>query len=156
MISKTMAPTHFASLSKILTSCLGDFGAFLVLVDVSHNNWEINHFLGNAQYFITPVANLPSLHAVKSYYAFPNEASPEDLSEFAVFTMNHSLSTAIDHDDNQYLITAGSYATLDAANDICGDLVHTYPFGNVAHSIPGTIRLATVSDKRQYVRGNLF
>ncbi|CAK4623918.1 unnamed protein product [Aphanomyces euteiches] len=151
-----MVPIYFASLSKILTSCLGAFGAFLVIIDVSLNNWEINHFLGNAQYFITPVANLPSLHVIKSHYAFPNEASPEDLSEFAVFTMNHSLSTAIDHDDNQYLITAGSYATLDAANDICGDLVHTYPFGNVAHSIPGTIRLATVSDKLEYVRGNLF
>ncbi|KAF0728667.1 hypothetical protein Ae201684_013625 [Aphanomyces euteiches] len=137
-------------------SCLGAFGAFLVLVDVSHNNWDFNHFLGNAQYFITPVANLPSLHAIKSYYAFPNEASPEDLSEVAVFMMNHSLSTAVDHDGSHYLITAGSYAILDAANDICGDLVHTYPLRNVADSLSGTIRLATVSDKLEYVRGNLF
>ncbi|CAK5102686.1 unnamed protein product, partial [Aphanomyces euteiches] len=142
-----MVPIHFASLSKILTSCLGAFDAFLVLVDVSHNNWDFNHFLGNAQYFITPVANLPSLHAVKSCYAFPIEASPEDLSEVAVFMMDHSLSTAVDHDGSHYLITAGSYAILDAANDICGDLVHTYPLRNVADSLSGTIRLATVSDK---------
>ncbi|CAK4241500.1 unnamed protein product [Aphanomyces euteiches] len=123
-----MVPIHFASLSKILTSCLGAFDAFLVLVDVSHNNWDFNHFLGNAQYFITPVANLPSLHAVKSCYAFPIEASPEDLSEVAVFMMDHSLSTAVDHDGSHYLITAGSYAILDAANDICGDL---YVRGNL-------------------------
>ncbi|CAK4161100.1 unnamed protein product [Aphanomyces euteiches] len=156
MVSKTMVPIHFARLSKILTSCLGAFGAFLVIVDVSLNNWEINHFLGNAQYFITPVANLPSLHVIKSHYAFPNEASPEDLSEVSEFMMNHSISTATDHDGSHYLITAGSYAILDAANDICGDLVHTYPMENVTESIPGTIRLATVSDKLEYVRGNLF
>ncbi|KAH9177145.1 hypothetical protein AeNC1_017550, partial [Aphanomyces euteiches] len=154
--SKTMVPIHFARLSKILTSCLGAFGAFLVIIDVSLNNWEINHFLGNAQYFITPVANLPSLHAIKSHYAFPNEASLEDLSEVSEFMMSHSLATATDHDDDHYLLTAGSYDILDAANDICGNLVQTYPMENVTESIPGTIRLATVSDKLQYVRGNLF
>ncbi|CAK4635257.1 unnamed protein product [Aphanomyces euteiches] len=156
MVSKTMVPIHFARLSKILTSCLGAFGAFLVIIDVSLNNWEINHFLGNAQYFITPVANLPSLHAIKSHYAFPNEASLEDLSEVSEFMMNHSISTATDHDGSHYLLTAGSYAILDAANDICGNLVQTYPMENVTESIPGTIRLATVSDKLEYVRGNLF
>ncbi|KAG9414161.1 hypothetical protein AC1031_013372 [Aphanomyces cochlioides] len=156
MISKTMVPIYFACLSRVFTSCLGAFGAFLVLVDVSLNNWEINHFLGNAQYFITPVANLPTLHAIKSHYTFPNEASPEDLSEVAEFMVNHSLATAIDHEGSHYLLTAGSYAIHDAANDICGDLVHTYPLGNVTDSLLGTIRLAIVSDKLQYVRGNLF
>ncbi|KAG9414162.1 hypothetical protein AC1031_013373 [Aphanomyces cochlioides] len=151
-----MVAIYTAHVSNVLSFCIGACGAFLVIIDVSFNNWEINHILGNAQYFITPFANLPTLNAIKTHYLFPNEASPDILSEVAEFMMNYSIASAIKHDDGHYMLTAGSHVILDAAKDTCGSLVRTYPLKSAMDTLAGTVRLGIVFDRLQYVRGNLF
>ncbi|ETV71672.1 hypothetical protein H257_13110 [Aphanomyces astaci] len=99
-----------------------------MVLDVVVNNWGLNDYIGNARSFFTPVlTKIASVKDLKDYFVFPTDASPWSSSNAGRFMLNHSLASIHARDDSHYVLTAGSYAVLDAANDICVDLIDEYP-----------------------------
>src|SRR4051812_21736149 len=82
---------HLAQrLFDLTTVAVGLFAAFLVVIDVWYNNWELINFMGNAQYLLTPILNHPTLNDVSTSFAFPKEASPAIMSEAGRYQLNAS------------------------------------------------------------------
>ncbi|RHY13511.1 hypothetical protein DYB25_013010, partial [Aphanomyces astaci] len=128
-----------------------------MVLDVVVNNWGLNDYIGNARSFFTPVlTKIASVKDLKDYFVFPTDASPWSSSNAGRFMLNHSLASIHARDDSHYVLTAGSYAVLDAANDICVDLIDEYPVRQGTTSA----QLGHVTDKLVYIRGstvsNLF
>ncbi|CAK4077637.1 unnamed protein product [Aphanomyces euteiches] len=137
-------------LFDMTTVAVGLFAAFLVVIDVWYNNWELINYMGNAQYLLTPLLNHPSLNDVAASYAFPKEASPALMSEAGRFQLNESISIAYTRDPVYYFLTAGGHLIQDASYDICGAIAKSYP--NVNASL-GTVSLGVVANTMFYVRG---
>ncbi|KAH9127527.1 hypothetical protein AeMF1_002192 [Aphanomyces euteiches] len=137
-------------LGNLLVKIAGAFAAFLVIVDVVYNNWELINYLGNAQYLLTPLLNHPSLVDVAASYAFPKEASPVLLSEAGRFQLNDTITAAFGRNPDYYFLTAGGHLIQDASYDICGALAESYP--NVS-ATAATVNLGVVTNSLFYVRG---
>ncbi|RHY91529.1 hypothetical protein DYB35_003168 [Aphanomyces astaci] len=146
----TRAPAAFRTgMAVVCVVCM--------VLDVVVNNWGLNDYIGNARSFFTPVlTKIASVKDLKDYFVFPTDASPWSSSNAGRFMLNHSLASIHARDDSHYVLTAGSYAVLDAANDICVDLIDEYPVRQGTTSA----QLGHVTDKLVYIRGstmsNLF
>ncbi|CAK4548624.1 unnamed protein product [Aphanomyces euteiches] len=141
--------TWLHQLGNLLVKIAGAFAAFLVVVDVVYNNWELINYLGNAQYLLTPLLNHPSLVDVAASYAFPKEASPALLSEAGRFQLNDTITAAFGRNPDYYFLTAGGDLIQDASYDICGALAKSYP--NVS-ATAATVNLGVVTNSLFYVR----
>ncbi|RHY68349.1 hypothetical protein DYB30_002559 [Aphanomyces astaci] len=139
----TRMSTHFQAVLSLAS-------LFFVRVDVIVNNWELNNYVGNADYFLAPLYNMPTPDNLTQHFSFPTYANVATLSEIGQFMVRYTVDASYLRRPTDYLLTAGAHNIGTNANDICGTLVQTYPLP--ANATP--MRLGVVSNKMQLIRGN--
>ncbi|KAF0699220.1 Aste57867_10185 [Aphanomyces stellatus] len=135
-----------------VTSIVGVFAALLVVVDVTSNNWEFNHYVGDAKHFFTPLFNVNDTGALLRSVVFPTTMSPASINNVGLRMLATTIEQAHDKDNRYYHLTAGEHSIVNPTNDICGTIAKTYPMGDAA-AINTTVRLGTVLDTVSYFRG---
>ncbi|KAF0709624.1 Aste57867_5849 [Aphanomyces stellatus] len=146
----------FRHVPFVMRTGLAIYCAFLVLVDIIANNWELIDYIGNGQTFLTPVLNVATQDDLLAQYTFPTAASPLTISNAGRFMINHTLSGIHARDGDNYILTVGDFVIKSAANDICGVLARTYPITAAANNrtTGSPLRLGVAIDQVVYARGN--
>ncbi|CAK4627873.1 unnamed protein product [Aphanomyces euteiches] len=122
----------------------------LVAVDIVGNNWEFNHFVGDAKHFFTPLLTTTSRDELEQHYSFPDHASPTSISNVGRYMIDAALHQIHSRGDD-FFITMNTFPIVHPENDICGRLVSTYP---VQAGQNNTVRLGFIYDHVTFVRGN--
>ncbi|RHY29659.1 hypothetical protein DYB32_004969 [Aphanomyces invadans] len=125
--------------------------SLLVVIDIVGNNWELNDFMGNAKHFLTPLLTTHSIDDLVEMYAFPTTASPWVASNGGRYMINAAIGQAHDTDGLHYHLTLGSHTIDTPENDICNQLVNTYPLVNTTTP---TVRLGAIEDHVTFIRGS--
>ncbi|RLO05170.1 hypothetical protein DYB28_010968 [Aphanomyces astaci] len=73
MPSMMRMSTHFQAVLSLAS-------LFFVCVDVIVNNWELNNYVGNADYFLAPLYNMPTPDNLTQHFSFPTYANVATLS----------------------------------------------------------------------------
>ncbi|KAF0698698.1 Aste57867_10698 [Aphanomyces stellatus] len=144
-----------STLGHVFQASLSLFSAFLVAVDVTCNNWEIVHAIGNAKHFFTPLQDITTIQDMVSQYAFVNNMTPDTISKVAKSMLNYTVD-AMDVDNGaNYFLTANTYTILESNNDICRTLVGTYTVPTrPPPSQANPFRLAAAINQITYIRGS--
>ncbi|KAF0699217.1 Aste57867_10182 [Aphanomyces stellatus] len=148
--SKTQAAFRVAI--QYATTALGAFCAFLVAVDIVGNNWELNHFVGDAKHLFTPLLNIYNASQLLESFAFPAAWSPDAVSNVGRFMVTTTIDRVHDDTSTFYHLTLSQHLVQNAANDICGTLAKTYAIPNA--SIGANVNLGTIQDQITCIRGN--
>ncbi|KAF0698697.1 Aste57867_10697 [Aphanomyces stellatus] len=144
-----------STLGHVFQASLSLLSAFLVVVDVTCNNWEIIHAIGNAKHFFTPLQDITTIQDMVSQYAFVNHVTPYTISKVAKSMLNYTVDATVAHDGSDYFLTANTFTILDANNDKCGALVGMYTVPtNPPPSQDNPFRLAAVINQVTYIRGS--
>ncbi|RHY46841.1 hypothetical protein DYB30_013438 [Aphanomyces astaci] len=137
--------------STYFQRALSTMSVFFVCFDVVMNNWEVINYIGNANYLLTPLINIPSPELLAQHFQFPTYANLESLSEVGQFMVSYVLDSSYIRDTTDYVLTAGAHLIDSDTNNICGTLVQTYPLPPL--NAP-TMRLGVVFNRMQLIRGN--
>ncbi|RLO01044.1 hypothetical protein DYB28_013267, partial [Aphanomyces astaci] len=90
---------------------------FFVCVDGIVNNWELNNYVGNADYFLAPLYNMPTPDNLTSTFHFPRTRTWPRCLQFMV---RYTVDASYLRRPTDYLLTAGAHNIGTSANDICG------------------------------------
>ncbi|OQS01521.1 hypothetical protein ACHHYP_00674 [Achlya hypogyna] len=124
----------------------------LVTIDAFANNWSLVNFIGDANEFITPVANVANASTLTKTYTFPMVSNRlSKLSSIGLWMVNYSVTNLGLLGTNIYLITTSTFAAPDNIAGTCGAFANTY---SVDLSSSATLKLATVFDSITFLRGN--
>ncbi|RQM22464.1 hypothetical protein B5M09_003174 [Aphanomyces astaci] len=124
----------------------------LVLVDVTTNNWELNHTIGNANSMLNAVLNIASPAELTETFTFARGYSLDTTSNVGLYMLNFTLNKIHAHDNSMYVLTAESFLIDSPVDDICHLLKQSYPLPNYT-DVGSTIKLGVIKDGVQYVRG---
>ncbi|KAF0703832.1 Aste57867_7510 [Aphanomyces stellatus] len=139
------------SLGNYTAFALGGLCAFLVVVDIIGNNWELNKFVGDAKHLFTPLLNINTTDDLLRHFCFPADLSPLSASNIGRWMVQ----TVVDqvHDNtNYYHLTMSQHLIQDPTNNVCGPLAKTYILKSAA--IGSVVHLGTVEDQITFIRGN--
>ncbi|KAF0715326.1 Aste57867_3436 [Aphanomyces stellatus] len=150
-----LGPSLLGAALRAIESALTLFVTFLVIVDVISNNFEINHFIGNAKFFFTPLLDILTLDDLMATYTFANGNSPRRISQHGRWMVDYTLKTIQSRDGTHYFIRSGQFHILNAANDKCGTLVGAYVVPTSPPPGPDNpLRLAVANNLVTFVRGS--
>ncbi|OQR85087.1 hypothetical protein ACHHYP_12296 [Achlya hypogyna] len=142
---------NFSSSSKAVRFAvllLGIAVTVLVVIDAFTNNWALNDYIGNAQCFVTPIANTPHASDVAAQYAFPPSKDLSTLSQVGLWMLNYTIGEFVGKKDSYYVVSAGSYE-MTGAIDRCSMFTGTYAV------VTGTnVKVGVVSNSITYIHGN--
>ncbi|RHY24369.1 hypothetical protein DYB32_009870 [Aphanomyces invadans] len=130
---------------------LGLACVFLLCVDMLCNNWEVIDYVGNAKHLLTPLLTIPTTSKLIHQFAFPRHASPAQVSQIGQFMINTTLAHVQTRDSHTYILGTTKHLVKNSDNDICGQLVSSYPVRNPAAA---AVQLGSVADFITFVRGD--
>ncbi|RLO08329.1 hypothetical protein DYB28_003890 [Aphanomyces astaci] len=125
----------------------------LVTVDVTTNNWEIIDVIGNGNTLLTPLLNVDSSDDLASEHSFPVGRGVESTSTVGIFMLNYTMRKMNLRDNSMYVLTGDDFLIDGPLNDICSTLKKTYQLPTNQTNVGSTVKLATIKDSIQYIRG---
>ncbi|RQM20478.1 hypothetical protein B5M09_010537, partial [Aphanomyces astaci] len=125
----------------------------LVTVDVTTNNWELNYVIGNGNTLLGPLMNVGSSEALEKTFSFPIERSIGSTSTVGRFMLNYTLKKINVRDNSMYVLTGDTFLIDNPLNDLCSTLKKTYQLPTNQTNVGSTVKLATMKDSIQYIRG---
>ncbi|RHY05121.1 hypothetical protein DYB25_008669 [Aphanomyces astaci] len=130
---------------------LGKLCLVLLVIDVISNNWAIIDYVGDAKHLLTPMLDLNTPEAMLDQYAFPSNESPALMSKVGRFMVNTSFAHIQARGSHTFMLGTTVHPIHDSVNDICGQLVQTYPIKDPNAT---TVQLGNVLDSVTFIRGN--
>ncbi|RHY07594.1 hypothetical protein DYB25_008166 [Aphanomyces astaci] len=153
LYKKWLPSSHLTLISqwaKVAKVALGVFCTFLLVVDVSSNNWELIDYVGDAKHLLTPLLAIDSVDTMQDRFTFCDGGAPSDMSQIGQFHINISLAQIQARDSNTFILGTTKHLIQDRANDICGEIVQSYP---IKDPTAKSVRLGTVDDDITFARG---
>ncbi|RHY90927.1 hypothetical protein DYB35_003736 [Aphanomyces astaci] len=153
LYKKWLPSSHLTLISqwaKVAKVALGVFCTFLLVVDVSSNNWELIDYVGDAKHLLTPLLAIDSVDTMQDRFTFCDGGAPSDMSQIGQFHINISLAQIQARDSNTFILGTTKHLIQDRANDICGQIVQSYP---IKDPTAKSVRLGTVDDGITFARG---
>ncbi|RHY20910.1 hypothetical protein DYB25_005055 [Aphanomyces astaci] len=153
LASSTSLPSRVVHTLSPYAVALASFAcAILLVVDIAGNNWELNDFLGNARHLFTPLLTTFTIADLERDFSFPELASASSVSMVGQFMVQSTLDQVHASGTEYYALTMSSYVVTNSINDICSQLVDSYPVPPSMESI----RLGNLQDNVSFIRGDTF